>query len=267
MTRATTPEGPAGSLVRVESVRKSYGSREILRDISMNIDQGEVLVIIGPSGSGKSTLLRCIAQLESIDSGIIRFGKEILGYEKRGGRLQALSESAQAAQRRRTGMVFQQFNLFPHMSVLDNVTYAPRKVLKHARPQAEAHARELLASVGLAEKAGSYPPQLSGGQQQRVAIARALAMQPELLLFDEPTSALDPELVGEVLRVMKQLAETGITMAVVTHEIDFAKEVASRCIFIDAGQIVEAGNAQDVLTCPQSSRLREFLKRTRRASP
>ncbi|MGY4298739.1 polar amino acid transport system ATP-binding protein [Bradyrhizobium sp. i1.4.4] len=214
---------------------------------------------LGPSGSGKSTFLRCINQLESIDDGALWVNGELVGYRLDGHRLYELSEREIARQRLATGMVFQRFNLFPHKTALENVTEGPVQVLKHERKQAEADARELLARVGLSEKYDAYPVELSGGQQQRVAIARALAMQPALMLFDEPTSALDPELVGEVLAVMRDVAQTGMTMVVVTHELGFAREVASRVLFMDQGQLVENGPPEQILGNPLHARTRDFI--------
>jgi len=236
-------------LVEVRGVKKRFGSNEVLKGIDMTIAGGEVVVIVGPSGSGKSTLLRCLNRLEGIDGGEILFeGRSVSDYREHD-------------LRQRIGMVFQQFNLFPHLSALDNLTIAPRKIHRTARAVCEARAHELLARVGLAAKAGSYPSQLSGGQQQRVAIARALMMEPRVMLFDEATSALDPELIGEVLAVMRQLADDGMTMAVVTHEMQFAREVGNRVVFMDGGQIVEQGRPDAVLLNPVEPRTRQFLKR------
>jgi ABC-type polar amino acid transport system ATPase subunit len=239
-------------VVRAEAVRKSFGENLVLDAVDLTVDAGEVLVVIGPSGSGKSTLLRCINLLEPVDSGRIYFeGREITEFR------------VKAAQvRQRIGIVFQQFNLFPHLNVIDNVTLAARRVRKVPRSQAEPQARELLERVGLEEKARQYPHQLSGGQQQRVAIARALMMEPHVMLFDEVTSALDPELVGEVLIVMRDLARSGMTMIVVTHEMQFAREVGDHLIFIDEGRIVEQGKPGDVLDRPKQERTRRFLRRT-----
>ncbi|MGY4298659.1 polar amino acid transport system ATP-binding protein [Bradyrhizobium sp. i1.4.4] len=246
-------------IVKAVGVRKSFGSFEALKGIDLEIGRGEVLCVIGPSGSGKSTFLRCINQLESIDDGALWVNGELVGYRLDGHRLYELSEREIARQRLATGMVFQRFNLFPHKTALENVTEGPVQVLKHERKQAEANARELLARVGLSEKYDAYPIELSGGQQQRVAIARALAMQPALMLFDEPTSALDPELVGEVLAVMRDVAQTGMTMVVVTHELGFAREVASRVLFMDQGQLVENGPPEQVLGNPLHARTRDFI--------
>jgi polar amino acid transport system ATP-binding protein len=239
-------------VVRAEAVRKSFGENLVLDAVDLTVDAGEVLVVIGPSGSGKSTLLRCINLLEPVDSGRIYFeGREIT------------SSGVKAAQvRQRIGIVFQQFNLFPHLKVIDNLTLAARRVRKVPRSQAEPRAREFLERVGLEEKERQYPHQLSGGQQQRVAIARALMMEPHVMLFDEVTSALDPELVGEVLIVMRDLARSGMTMMVVTHEMQFAREVGDHLIFIDEGRIVEQGKPGDVLDRPKQERTRRFLRRT-----
>ncbi len=239
-------------IVRLESVRKSFGTNLVLDGVDLDVSAGKALVVIGRSGSGKSTLLRCINRLEPIDSGRILFeGEEITA---KGADVSDL--------RQRIGMVFQQFNLFPHLSALDNVTLAARKIRKTPRAEAEARGRELLERVGLPEKAGQHPHQLSGGQQQRVAIARALMMEPHVILFDEVTSALDPELVGEVLIVMRDLARAGMTMIVVTHEMQFAREVGDRLVFMDEGRIVEEGVPADVLDNPQDERTRRFLRRT-----
>lgn len=246
-------------IVKAVGVRKSFGSFEALKGIDLEISRGEVLCVIGPSGSGKSTFLRCINQLESIDDGALWVNGELVGYRLVGHRLYELSERETARQRLATGMVFQRFNLFPHKTALENVTEGPVQVLKHERKQAEADARELLARVGLSEKCDAYPIELSGGQQQRVAIARALAMKPALMLFDEPTSALDPELVGEVLAVMRDVAQTGMTMVVVTHELGFAREVASRVLFMDRGQLIENGPPEQVLVNPVHARTRDFI--------
>lgn len=246
-------------IVKAIGVRKSYGSFEALKGIDLEISRGEVLCVIGPSGSGKSTFLRCINQLESIDDGALWVNGELVGYRLVGHKLYELSEREIARQRLATGMVFQRFNLFSHKTVLENVMEGPVQVLKQERKQAEADARELLARVGLSEKSDAYPIELSGGQQQRVAIARALAMKPALMLFDEPTSALDPELVGEVLAVMRDVAQTGMTMVVVTHELGFAREVASRVLFMDRGQLIESGPPEQVLGNPIHGRTRDFI--------
>jgi polar amino acid transport system ATP-binding protein len=248
-------------LVRARGVHKSFGDNEVLRGIDLDVRPGEVVVILGPSGSGKSTFLRCINHLETMNSGSIEVGGEQIGYQFNGGRLRKLGPRATARQRRQIGMVFQQFNLYPHLTALQNIIEAPIGI--HGRDRAEAmqDALALLERVGLAGKAHSYPRQLSGGEQQRVAIARALAIKPRLLLFDEPTSALDPELVGEVLATMRDLAEQGLTMIVVTHEIGFAREAAHRVVFMDSGQVVEQGSPGEVLTNPQHPRTRAFLSR------
>jgi polar amino acid transport system ATP-binding protein len=246
-------------MVEALRVRKRFGSTEVLKGIDLRVDPGEVVCLLGPSGSGKSTLLRCINHLERIDSGEISVSGHLVGYRRAGGRKHELRPRDIATQRRDVGMVFQRFNLFPHRTALDNLMEAPRFVRREDRKAAEARARDLLASVGLADRADYYPAQLSGGQQQRVAIARALAMQPKLMLFDEPTSALDPELVGEVLDVMRKLAADGMTMIVVTHEIGFAREVADAVAFMDAGVVVEAGPPAQVLGSPQHDRTRAFL--------
>jgi polar amino acid transport system ATP-binding protein len=247
--------------VIARGVRKSFGGQEVLRGIDLEVAPNEVLSIIGPSGSGKSTFLRCINHLERVDGGELEVDGELVGYRRHGGKLHELRESEVAKRRAGIGMVFQRFNLFPHMTALDNVAAAPVVVKKEAKATAREHAKRLLERVGLGEKADAYPAQLSGGQQQRVAIARALAMRPKLMLFDEPTSALDPELVGEVLDVMRDLARDGMTMVVVTHEIGFAREVADKLVFMDAGAVVEAGRPKEVLAQPRHERTREFLRR------
>jgi ABC-type polar amino acid transport system ATPase subunit len=247
---ATAPHDEA--VVRLEQVRKSFGDNVVLDGIDLDVTQGEVLVVIGRSGSGKSTLLRCINLLEPVDSGRIYFEGEEL--TRRGVKVDRV--------RQRIGIVFQQFNLFPHLRTLDNVTLAARRVGGMPRKEAEGRAHELLQRVGLDGKARSYPHQLSGGQQQRVAIARALMMRPHMMLFDEVTSALDPELVGEVLVVMRDLAQDGMTMLVVTHEMQFARDVGDRLIFMDGGRIVEEGRPEDVLDRPQAEQTRRFLRRT-----
>lgn len=245
--------------VAIDRIVKRFDAKLVLDTVSLDVPAGQVCAIIGPSGSGKSTLLRCINQLERIDSGTVRVGGELMGYQLRGGRLHEMSERQVARQRARVGMVFQGFNLFPHLSVLDNLTEAPRQILGRSRREAEAQARDLLAQVGLADRAADWPRALSGGQQQRVAIARALAMEPEVMLFDEPTSALDPELVGEVLGVIKLLAQRGMTMIVVTHEIGFAREVADHLVFMEGGRIVESGPARAMIAAPREARTAEFL--------
>lgn len=248
-------------LVKIEGLHKFYGHHHVLRGIDLTVNQGEVSVVIGPSGSGKSTMLRCVNLLESISAGRISVGDQLIGYREKNGRLHDLKTKEIAAQRREIGMVFQRFNLFPHKTALQNVMEAPVQVRGQSRDVARKRALELLDQVGLADRAGHYPSQLSGGQQQRVAIARALAMDPELMLFDEPTSALDPELVGDVLNVMKDLAQSGMTMIVVTHEIGFAREVGDRLTFMDDGVVVESGDPREVLANPQHARTKEFLSR------
>jgi polar amino acid transport system ATP-binding protein len=248
-------------MVDARSVRKSYGANQVLNGISLTVEQGEVLCIIGPSGSGKSTFLRCLNHLESINGGRIYVNDELMGYRQVGKVLHELKPKDIARQRQSIGMVFQRFNLFPHMTALQNVIEAPIGVAGVSPEDAKKLGLELLAQVGLADKADHYPAQLSGGQQQRVAIARALAMKPKLMLFDEPTSALDPELVGDVLDVMKNLAKAGMTMIVVTHEMGFAREVADKVVFIDKGLIVEQGTPKQVLDNPQESRTKAFLNK------
>jgi polar amino acid transport system ATP-binding protein len=253
MTAATPP------LVRIRRLTKSFGGRPVLDGVDLDVARGGVTVVLGPSGSGKSTLLRCVNHLEKPDSGHVEVAGEIIGYRPAAGRLRELPARAVTRQRARIGMVFQQFQLFPHLTVVDNVVESPVAVLRHPRKRALADARELLARVGLAGQEHAYPRQLSGGQRQRVAIARALAMRPRLMLFDEPTSALDPELVSEVLTVLKDLAGSGMTMIVVTHEIGFAREAADTVVFLDAGRIIETGSPADVLTAPRHERAQAFL--------
>jgi polar amino acid transport system ATP-binding protein len=248
-------------MVDARSVRKSYGSVEVLSGITLKVEQGEVLCIIGPSGSGKSTFLRCLNHLESINGGRIYVNGELMGYRQVGNVLYEMKSKDIAKARQGIGMVFQRFNLFPHLTALQNIIEAPMGVAGMNDDDAKALGLELLEQVGLADKGDHYPSQLSGGQQQRVAIARALAMKPKLMLFDEPTSALDPELVGDVLDVMKNLAKAGMTMIVVTHEMGFAKEVADRVVFIDKGQIVEVGTPKQVLDNPQEARTKAFLNK------
>jgi polar amino acid transport system ATP-binding protein len=248
-----------GPMVRAENVHKSFGRLEVLKGIDVEVAAGEVCVIVGPSGSGKSTLLRCINHLEKINAGRIWVDGELIGYREHGGKLHELHDKEVSAQRRAIGMVFQRFNLFPHMTALANVMEAPIRAKRGAKEEIREAAVALLNRVGLADKVDTYPGQLSGGQQQRVAIARALAMRPKLMLFDEPTSALDPELVGEVLDVMKDLAAEGMTMIVVTHEIGFAREVGDHLIFMDDGVVVEAGSPREVLATPSHERTRAFL--------
>ncbi|EJC64231.1 ABC-type polar amino acid transport system, ATPase component [Rhizobium leguminosarum bv. viciae WSM1455] len=251
----------AKPLVRARNVHKSFDQLEVLKGIDLDVMPGEVVVVLGPSGSGKSTFLRCINHLEAINKGFIEVDGEQIGYRLRKDRLEKLSSNKIASQRRKIGMVFQQFNLYPHMTVLQNIVEAPIGVHGESRKAATENALRLLERVGLSEKAGSYPRQLSGGQQQRVAIARALAIKPKLMLFDEPTSALDPELVGEVLSTMRDLAKQGLTMIVVTHEIGFAREAADRVVFMDGGNVVEMGKPEDVIGNPQHSRTQAFLAR------
>jgi polar amino acid transport system ATP-binding protein len=248
-------------MVLAQGVRKSYGRHEVLLGIDLSVDPGQVLCIIGPSGSGKSTFLRCINHLESIEGGRLYVDGELVGYRQRGAKLYELSERDVCAKRAEIGMVFQRFNLFPHMTALENVAIGPMRVKGESRKEAEARGRVLLERVGLADKLTTYPNQLSGGQQQRVAIARALAMEPKLMLFDEPTSALDPELVGDVLEAMRVLAEEGMTMVVVTHEMGFAREVGDALVFMDGGVIVESGQPRQMLAAPQQERTRAFLSK------
>jgi polar amino acid transport system ATP-binding protein len=251
--------GWIGPMVRAEEVHKRFGRIEVLRGITLEVAAGEVMCVIGPSGSGKSTFLRCINHLEPINAGRLYVDGTLVGYTERGGRLHELHEREVSRRRAEIGMVFQRFNLFQHRTALENVMEGPVVVRKQPRAEAAAHARQLLDRVGLAAKADSYPAQLSGGQQQRVAIARALAMRPKLMLFDEPTSALDPELVGEVLDVMRGLAAEGMTMVVVTHEIGFAREVADSLVFMDQGVIIESGPPRQVIANPAHERTRAFL--------
>ena len=255
MTAAAPP------MVLAEAVHKSFGPLEVLRGIDLVVERGQVMCIVGPSGSGKSTFLRCINHLEKIDAGRLSVDGSLVGYRRQGDRLHELREKEVAQKRSEIGMVFQRFNLFPHMTALGNVMEAPVQVKRESRREVQDRARALLERVGLAGKADAYPNQLSGGQQQRVAIARALAMRPKLMLFDEPTSALDPELVGEVLDVMRGLAEDGMTMVVVTHEMGFAREVGDELVFMDGGVVVEAGRPREVLGNPQQERTRSFLSK------
>jgi polar amino acid transport system ATP-binding protein len=248
-------------MVRAEAVHKSFGHVEVLKGIDLQVAPREVMCIIGPSGSGKSTFLRCINHLEKIDAGRLWVDGRLVGYREKGSTLHELPSKEVAAQRRDIGMVFQRFNLFPHMTALENVIEAPIRVRGVAKDAARERGRQLLDRVGLGDRVHNYPNQLSGGQQQRVAIARALAMEPKLMLFDEPTSALDPELVGEVLDVMRGLAQDGMTMVVVTHEMGFAREVGDTLVFMDDGVVVEAGDPRQVLTDPQHSRTQAFLSK------
>jgi len=250
-------------LVALRDIRKSYGDVEVLRGVSFDVHRGEVVCLIGPSGSGKTTLVRCINHLEKIQSGRITVDGELIGYREHKGRIVEDSEKRIADRRQKIGMVFQRFNLFPHLTALENVTVGPIRVQGRDPKTVTAEARELLARVKLADRAGHYPSQLSGGQQQRVAIARALAMKPAVMLFDEPTSALDPETVGEVLEVMKELALTGTTMIVVTHEMGFARDVANRIVMMDQGAVVEIGSAEQIFTNPQQERTKAFFKAMR----
>ncbi|WP_306770317.1 amino acid ABC transporter ATP-binding protein [Microbacterium sp. 18062] len=257
-----TQTGMAGQpMINAENVHKSYGNLQVLKGVSLEISRGEVVCLIGPSGSGKTTMLRCMNHLEKIDSGAIFVDGELLGYRREKTFLREMRDKDVCRQRADIGMVFQHFNLFPHMTVLQNIIEAPTGVRSVKASVAKDRARELLDRVGLAEKASAYPRQLSGGQQQRVAIARALAMNPKVMLFDEPTSALDPELVGDVLNVMRDLAEQGMTMVVVTHEMGFARDVADRVAFFEAGEIRELGTPADVFGNAKSPRTREFLRR------
>jgi ABC-type polar amino acid transport system ATPase subunit len=248
-------------MVLFEQVWKSFGRTDVLKGVDLAVYPQQTYVLLGPSGGGKSTLLRCINHLERIDAGRLWVDGELMGYHQRGDKLHEMRTREIARQRAHIGMVFQRFNLFPHMTAIENVMYAPRRVLRLSRTEAEQEAEAMLARVGLGDKLDAYPAQLSGGQQQRVAIARALAMKPKLMLFDEPTSALDPELVGEVLDVMKDLAREGLTMVVVTHEIGFAREVADGVALLDGGVVVESGLPGDVLTNPQQERTKAFLSK------
>jgi polar amino acid transport system ATP-binding protein len=248
-------------MVKAEAVCKSFGALNVLKGITLEVGKGEVLCMVGPSGSGKSTFLRCINHLEEVNAGRLYVDGDLIGYREAGSKLHEISPRDAAKQRREIGMVFQHFNLFPHRTVLGNIVEAPIKVKRVKKDEAVARAKDLLSQVGLSDKADAYPAQLSGGQQQRVAIARALAMSPKLMLFDEPTSALDPELVGEVLAVMKKLAEEGMTMVVVTHEMGFAREVADQLVFMDGGVVVESGAPREVLSNPQHERTKAFLSK------
>ncbi|MET9322512.1 amino acid ABC transporter ATP-binding protein [Streptomyces sp. NPDC003038] len=248
-------------MVKAEGVHKSYGAAHILRGIDLEVAPREVFCLVGPSGSGKSTFLRCINHLERINAGRLSVDGQLVGYRQKGDKLYELKDSEVAAQRRDIGMVFQRFNLFPHMTAIENVMEAPVMVKGESKAVARERAVRLLDRVGLGDKGGNYPTQLSGGQQQRVAIARALAMEPKLMLFDEPTSALDPELVGDVLDVMRDLAESGMTMIVVTHEMGFAREVGDNLVFMDGGVVVESGHPREVLGNPQHDRTKAFLSK------
>ena len=254
----TTP-GLEEPMVLAEGVAKSFGSLRVLKGVDLEVARGEVVCMLGPSGSGKSTFLRCINHLETIDAGWLSVDGELVGYRREGERLIEVGGRETASRRAHIGMVFQHFNLFAHMTALRNVVEGPVAVRRMDKASAKTLAMDLLASVGLAEKADAYPSQLSGGQQQRVAIARAMAMEPKLLLFDEPTSALDPELVSEVLDVIRELARRGMTMIVVTHEISFARDVADRIVFMDKGVVIETGTPAQVLGAPSHPRTREFL--------
>ena len=260
-TQQPAPQDAVRPMVVARGVRKSYGTHEVIKGVDLEVAPGEVLCLLGPSGSGKSTFLRCINHLEQIDAGWISVDGELVGYREHRGKLHELRDAEIAKRRSEIGMVFQQFNLFPHLSVLENLMEAPLRVRREQAGPVRERALALLERVGLADKARSYPRQLSGGQQQRVAIARALAMKPKLMLFDEPTSALDPELVGEVLDVMRGLADDGMTMVVVTHEIGFAREVADTVAFLDGGVVVEAGPPEQVFGAPRHERTRAFLAR------
>ena len=264
MTDSRTPTAASAGdvpMVDADRVSKSFGTNQVLKSISLTVNRGEVMCLVGPSGSGKSTFLRCINHLEVLSAGRLSVDGELIGYREANGKLHELHPREAARQRRGIGMVFQLFNLFPHMTALENVAEAPCRVKGLPKAQVEQQARDLLARVGLADRADYYPAHLSGGQQQRVAIARALAMEPKLMLFDEPTSALDPELVGEVLEVMKGLAKSGMTMIVVTHEMGFAREVADSLVFMDGGVVVESGDPREVLASPQHERTQAFLSK------
>ena len=261
--RDLSPRHTDPPLVHAVNVMKSFHGDQVLKGIDLDVHRGEVVCLLGPSGSGKTTFLRCINQLETIDGGRIWVDGELIGFDDRGGVLHRLTDKVIAAQRREIGMVFQRFNLFPHKTALENIMEAPIQVRGEKKAAVRERAVGLLEQVGLQDKPAAYPAQLSGGQQQRVAIARALAMNPKLMLFDEPTSALDPELVGEVLAVMRELAAEGMTMIVVTHEMSFAREVADHVVFMDGGVVVEEGKPRDVINDPQHERTRSFLRRMR----
>lgn len=264
-TSLASGRGPASPapMLRAEKVRKSFGNLEVLRSVDMTVAPGEVVCMIGRSGSGKSTFLRCINHLERMDAGRMWVDGQVVGYEQRGNKLHELAAREVCRRRTEIGMVFQHFNLFPHMTVLENLIEAPRLALKEPKAEVAERAMGLLGKVGLEAKADAYPRHLSGGQQQRVAIARALCMRPKLMLFDEPTSALDPELIGEVLDVMRDLAETGMTMLVVTHELGFARDVADRVAFFDEGRIIEDGPADQVINQPRHPRTQAFVSAVR----
>jgi polar amino acid transport system ATP-binding protein len=251
----------SGPMVKAEEVHKSFGRLEVLTGVSMEVQPGEVVCMLGPSGSGKSTFLRCINHLEKIDSGRLSVDGELVGYRQAGDKIYELRDAEVCRERSEIGMVFQRFNLFGHMTAMENVIEAPIRVKKVKKNEATRRAKELLERVGLVDKLDSYPAQLSGGQQQRVAIARALAMEPKLMLFDEPTSALDPELVGDVLDVMRQLAKDGMTMIVVTHEMGFAREAADRLVMMCDGAIIEEGTPEHFFTSPDNERTRQFLSK------
>lgn len=264
MTDTSTPSALSSSdvpMVLADRLSKSFGTNQVLKSISLTVKRGEVMCLVGPSGSGKSTFLRCINHLEVLSAGRLSVDGELIGFREANGKLYELHPKEAARQRREIGMVFQLFNLFPHMTALENVMEAPQRVKRQPKSQVAQQARDLLARVGLADRADYYPAHLSGGQQQRVAIARALAMEPKLMLFDEPTSALDPELVGEVLDVMKELAKSGMTMIVVTHEMGFAREVADSLVFMDGGVVVESGDPGEMLANPQHKRTQTFLSK------
>ncbi len=260
MSQLAAPQTTTGPMVLSEAVRKKFGPVEVLCGINLEVLRGQVMCIIGPSGSGKSTFLRCINHLEKIDGGNLYVDGELVGYRRVGTKLHELRETEVAKKRAEIGMVFQRFNLFPHMTALQNIVEAPLRVKRERKKEVHERARELLVRVGLGERGDAYPNQLSGGQQQRVAIARALSMRPKLMLFDEPTSALDPELVGEVLDVMRGLAVDGMTMVVVTHEMGFAREVGDSLVFMDEGVVVEAGPPREVIEAPKHERTQRFLR-------
>ncbi|MGW0831748.1 amino acid ABC transporter ATP-binding protein [Streptomyces prunicolor] len=261
LAKDIAPSTSGGPMVKAEAVHKSFGLSHVLKGIDLEVNPREVFCLVGPSGSGKSTFLRCINHLEKINAGRLYVDGRLVGYRQQGDKLYELKEKEVSAQRRDIGMVFQRFNLFPHMTALENVMEAPVQVKRETRAVARERAQQLLDRVGLGDRTGHYPAQLSGGQQQRVAIARALAMQPKLMLFDEPTSALDPELVGEVLDVMRDLAADGMTMIVVTHEMNFAREVGDSLVFMDDGVVVESGHPREVLMNPQHERTKSFLSK------